>query len=125
MVGVTQIIDGVAQRKEEIDVDEDTILLSIDRSIVEESMDDYIIDRLKKYNLKKYPENYDQLCNIYLKQKIQMRKVEERKITALQNELNIGYNDKRREKIQSIIRMYEGNIKQVDNKNLLSKKLHF
>ena len=67
IVGVTEIIDNVHYRKEEIDVDEDTILLGIERSVIEESLDDYIIDRLKKYNLKKYPSNYDELCNNYQK----------------------------------------------------------
>lgn len=70
-------------------------------------MDDYVIDRLKKYNLKKYPSNYDQLCNNYMKEKQEMRKAEERKIMALKNELNNKQNEKRTEKIQSIIRIYE------------------
>ena len=35
MVGVTEIIENVGSRKEEIDVDEDTILLGIDRTIIE------------------------------------------------------------------------------------------
>jgi hypothetical protein len=48
-------------------------------------MDDYIVDRLKKYNLKKYPPNYDQLCDNYLKEKIELRRTEERKILALQD----------------------------------------
>jgi hypothetical protein len=34
MVGVTEIIDRVGVRKEEIEVNEDSILLGIDRSIV-------------------------------------------------------------------------------------------
>jgi hypothetical protein len=44
-------------------------LLGIPRNIIEENMDDYIVDRLKKYNLKKYPANYDDLCQNYLKAK--------------------------------------------------------
>ena len=59
MVGVSEVIDNILTRKEEIDVDEDTILLAIDRSIIEENLDDYILDNLKKYNLKKYPSSYD------------------------------------------------------------------
>jgi len=69
MVGVSEIIDNVSIRKEEIDVDQDTILLGIQRNIIEENMDDYIVDRFKKYNLKKYPANYDELCQNYLKSK--------------------------------------------------------
>ena len=75
ILGVTEIIDKVHVRKEEIDVDEDTILLGIDRSIVEESLDDYIMDHLKKYNLKKYPSSYDELCDNYLKEKLSVRKM--------------------------------------------------
>jgi hypothetical protein len=70
MVGVTELIDNVPYRKEEVEIDEDSILLSVERSIVEENLDDYIIDRLKKYNLKKYPSNYDQLCSNYQKEKL-------------------------------------------------------
>jgi hypothetical protein len=33
-------------------------------------MDDYVKDRFKKYNLKKYPASYDDLCENYLKNKI-------------------------------------------------------
>ena len=93
-------------RKEEIDVNEDTILLGIDRSIIEEHMDDYTVDRLKKYNLKKYPSSYDELCDNYLKEKLSSRKMEERKIVAMQNELKMNHNDRRREKIEFIIKMY-------------------
>lgn len=84
MVGVTEIIDKVSIRKQEIDVDEDSILLGIDRAIVEENMDDYILDHLKKYNLKKYPSSYDELCDLYFKEKQSSRKMEERKIMAMQ-----------------------------------------
>ena len=93
-------------RKEEIEVDEDTILLGIDRSIVEESLDDYILDNLKKYNLKKYPSSYDELCDNYRKEKVSSRRMEERKIIAMKNELRMHHNDRRREKIEFIIRMY-------------------
>ena len=93
-------------RKEEIEVDEDTILLGIDRSIVEESLDDYILDNLKKYNLKKYPSSYDELCDNYQKEKVSSRRMEERKIIAMKNELRMHHNDRRREKIEFIIRMY-------------------
>jgi hypothetical protein len=74
MVGVSELIDNNHYRKEEIGIDEDSILLGIERSIMEESLDDYIIERLKKYNLKKYPSNYDELCNIYQKEKLEMRR---------------------------------------------------
>lgn len=84
-----------------------------------------MIDRFKKYNLKKYPSNYDELCSNYQKEKTELRRSEERKISALQNELKIMQNDRRKQKIESIIKMYETNIKLVDSKNLLSKKLHF
>lgn len=77
-------------------MNEDTILLGIDRSIIEEHMDDYIMDRLKKYNLKKYPSSYDELCDNYLKEKQSSRKMEERKIVAMQNELKMNHNDRRR-----------------------------
>lgn len=55
-------------------------------------MDDYILDRLKKYNLKKYPSNYDDLCNNYERDKSEMKKSEERKISALQDELKVMQN---------------------------------
>ena len=74
MVGVTELIDNNHYRKEEIDIDEDSILLGIERSIMEESLDDYFMERLKKYNLKKYPSNYDELCSIYQKEKLEKRR---------------------------------------------------
>ncbi len=86
----------MGSRKEEIDVDEDTILLGIDRTIIEENMDDYILDHLKKYNLKKYPSSYDEVCENYLKEKTATRKMEERKIHAMQNELKLHHNDRKR-----------------------------
>jgi S-ribosylhomocysteine lyase LuxS involved in autoinducer biosynthesis len=67
----------------------------MERNVIEESLDDYIAGRLKKYNLKKYPANYDQLCGNYQKEKQEQRKTEERKILALQNELKIQQNDRR------------------------------
>lgn len=76
MVGVTELIENNHYRKEEIDVDKDSILLGIERSNIEESLDDYIIDRLKKYNLKKYPSNYDELCSNYQREKQEMRRSE-------------------------------------------------
>ena len=96
MVGVTEIIENVALRKEEIDVNEDSIMLGIDRSIVQENLDDYILERIKKYNLKKYPASYDELCENYLKEKLSTRKMEERKIVAMQNELRLHQSDRRR-----------------------------
>lgn len=51
-----------------------------------------MIDRFKKYNLKKYPSNYDQLCSNYEKEKTEMRKYEERKILALQDEFKVAQN---------------------------------
>jgi hypothetical protein len=112
-------------RKEEIDVDEDSILLGIDRSIIEESLDDYILDHLKKYNLKKYPSSYDELCDNYLKEKMSMRKMEERKILAMHNELKLHHSDRRREKIEFIIKMYESNIKNNEKINLKKQRLEF
>lgn len=32
-------------------------------------MDDYVTDRLKKYNSKKYPSSYDDLCSNYERDK--------------------------------------------------------
>lgn len=58
-----------------------------------------MIDRFKKYNLKKYPSNYDELCSNYEREKTEMKKYEERKILALQDEFKVKQNQKRREKI--------------------------
>lgn len=41
---------------------------------IEDNLDEYIIDRLKKYNIKRYPKNYDQLCENFLKDKLESRK---------------------------------------------------
>ena len=66
-------------------MEEDCTVISMDRAVLEENLDEYILDRLKKYNYKKYPKNYDELCDKYLKQKLENRKAEERKIAALRD----------------------------------------
>ena len=58
-------------------------------------MDEYILDRLRKYNTRKYPKNYDQLCENYLKEKLENRKAEERKIAALKDEIKKNQNEKK------------------------------
>lgn len=54
-----------------------------------------------------------------------MKKTEERKINALKNSFIASNSDKRKDKIKQIIKVYEENIKLVENKNLISRKLHF
>jgi len=87
-------------------------------------MDDYIMDRLKKYSLKKYPSNYDDLCSNYERDQSEMKKSEERKISAMHNELRVTQNPWRKQKIEALIKLYEENIKLVESKNLIRKKLH-
>ena len=62
LVGVSEIVENLSHHTEEIKVEEDCAVLSMDRAVVEENLDEYILDRLKKYNYKKYPKNYDELC---------------------------------------------------------------
>lgn len=64
----------MSHHAEEIVVEEDCIVLAIDRMAIEDNLDEYIIDRLKKYNIKRYPKNYDQLCENFLKEKLESRK---------------------------------------------------
>jgi len=42
----------------------------------------------------------------------------------MQNELRVNQNPRRKQKIEALIKLYEENIKLVDSKNLISKKLH-
>lgn len=88
------------------------MLLSIDKAALEEALDDFVRDRLRKYNLKKYPQNYDQLCHNYVKEKEELRRNEERKIAALKAELAGVGNELHREKITSIIRIFQNNIRE-------------
>ena len=43
----------------------------------------------------------------------------------MKNELKIHYNDRRREKIEFIIKMYEDNIKNNEKVNLKKERLEF
>ena len=54
-----------------------------------------------------------------------MKKSEERKIFALNNDLKGAQNDRRKNRIEQFIKIYENNINLIENKNLISKKLHF
>ena len=67
LVGVSEIIDKLTHHTDEIVIEEDCTVLVIDRNTIEENLDEYIIDRYKKYNMRKYPENYDKLCENYMK----------------------------------------------------------
>jgi hypothetical protein len=42
----------------------------------------------------------------------------------MQNELRVNQNPRRKQKIEALIKLYEENIKLVDSKNLISRKLH-
>lgn len=53
---MADIIDNIQKRSENIVIDENTTIITIDRIAVEENLDEYIVDRLKKYNMKKYPK---------------------------------------------------------------------
>lgn len=54
-----------------------------------------------------------------------MKKTQKRKIHALQNSYINTNSEKRKDKIKQIIQVYEDNIKLVENKNLISRRLHF
>ena len=73
-------------------------------------MDDYIRDRFLQYNNKKYPENYDKLCENYMREKLEIRRVEERKIAALRDVIGKDCSEERTVKINSIIKLYQGKI---------------
>ena len=122
LVGVSEIVENLSHHTEEIKVEEDCAVLSMDRAVVEENLDEYILDRLKKYNYKKYPKNYDELVEKYLKEKLENRKAEERKIAALRDEINKSQNEKKNQKIESIIRIYQERIRNQNRENMLFSK---
>ncbi len=62
MIGIAEVIDHIETRKENIKIEENSIVLGLEKNIFQENLDEYIIDRLRKYNLKKYPITYDKLC---------------------------------------------------------------
>ena len=111
LVGISEILDSLQARSEVITISEDATILAIDRNAIEENLDEYIEDRLRKYNMRKYPKNYDQLCENYLKEKMENRRTEERKIAALMDEYNRNNNEKKTEKISNIIKLYQERIK--------------
>ena len=117
LVGVSEIVENLSHHTEEIKVEEDCAVLSMDRAVVEENLDEYILDRLKKY-----PKNYDELCEKYLKEKLENRKAEERKIAALRDEINKSQNEKKNQKIESIIRIYQERIRNQNRENMLFSK---
>jgi hypothetical protein len=70
LVGIADLIEGVTIRRESVVVEENAMVLAIDRNAVEDSLDEYVVDRLKKYNVRKYLRDDAQLCENYLRQKL-------------------------------------------------------
>lgn len=65
VLGLAEMVNGIHQRKENIEIEEDSTLLAIDRRVIEDYLDDYIIGRFKSYLSRKYPGSYEELCEDY------------------------------------------------------------
>lgn len=62
MLGYSEIINAEPLRNEEIEVDQPCVLLCVGVNTFSDILDEHTIQRLRDERGKKYPDNYDGLC---------------------------------------------------------------